>query len=109
MSDACWTSSQGLGLNSRVIISFIARVKIIMVILSTLDPERALKALCEQLDTLQKLKNRHYQEAEGEETNWRYLTESIIENAFGNLSTELRKFNSVCAGGPINIRRRISP
>ena len=92
-----------------MIMSFIARVKIIMALFPTLAPERALKALREQLDALQKLKNRNYQEAEKEETEWRYLTESIIENAFGNLSSELSKFNSVCAGAPINMRRRISP
>ena len=84
-----------------MLMSFSTREKVIMTVLPTLTPKQALEALREQLDALQKLKNCRYQEAEGEETNWRYLTESIIENAFGNPSSELRKFESVWTGGVV--------
>ena len=58
----------------------------------TLAPDRALKALRQQLEALQRLKNRSYQEAKAEETEWKHFTESIIEIAFGNPSTSLSKF-----------------
>ena len=40
----------------------------------TLAPERALRALTQQLDSLQKLKNRRYDEADSDETEWEHLT-----------------------------------
>src|ERR1700730_3047150 len=55
-------------------------------------PERALKALTQQLDALQKLKNRNYQEANADETEWDRLTHGIIEAAFGEPSSALDNF-----------------
>lgn len=49
----------------------------------TLSPERALKAIAQQIEGLQKLKNRPYDQADAEETEWEHLTQSIIEAAFG--------------------------
>ena len=57
-----------------------------------LAPHRALKKLNQQLEALQKFKNRGYREAEAEETEWKHFTENIIEAAFGNPSTSLNKF-----------------
>ena len=58
----------------------------------TIPPERALRIMTEQLDSLQKLKNRNYQEATGEETEWEHFTESIIADAFGDPSMALSNF-----------------
>lgn len=58
-----------------------------------LAPERALKALRQQLEALQKLKNRNYQEAGAEETEWWSFTGNIIEAAFGNPSVNLTQFH----------------
>ncbi|MGD0129552.1 MAG: hypothetical protein ABSF46_29875 [Terriglobia bacterium] len=60
----------------------------------TLAPERALRALTQQLDSLQKLKNRRYDEADSDETEWEHLTEGIIEAAFGDPSSALSKFQA---------------
>ena len=67
-------------------------------------PERALRALTQQLEGLQKLKNRAYQEAAAEETEWEHLTRSIIESAFGDPSSSLSKFHMATAAGRHNLR-----
>jgi hypothetical protein len=59
----------------------------------TLPPDRALRALTEQLENLQKLKDRKYDEADSDETEWGHLTESIIEAAFGDPSSPLSSFH----------------
>ncbi len=58
----------------------------------TLTPEQALTGLRRQLEVLQEIKNRSFQEAEKEEGEWRKLTENIIEFAFGKPSASLSKF-----------------
>ena len=58
-----------------------------------LYPGRAIRALQEQLDGLQKLKDRKYQEAELEETEWEHVTQGIVEAAFGDPSSALSKFH----------------
>jgi hypothetical protein len=58
----------------------------------TLAPERAFRALTQQLDSLQKLKNRRYDEADSDKTEWEHLTEGIIQAAFGDPSSALSKF-----------------
>ena len=60
----------------------------------TLTPDRALRALTLQLDRLQNLKNRGYEEADAEETEWAHLTQNIIEAAFGDPSSSLDSFYS---------------
>lgn len=55
-------------------------------------PDRALRALTQQLEGLQNLKNRNYEEADGDETEWMHLTQNIIEEAFGDPSSNLDKF-----------------
>ena len=65
----------------------------------TLQPDRALRAIAEQLDGLQKLKGRKYDEAEADETEWEHLTQSIIEGAFGDPSSQLSKFHMAKAAG----------
>jgi hypothetical protein len=74
----------------------------------TVTPDRALRALTQQLDELQKLKNRKYQEADAEETEWEHLTQSIIEAAFGDPSSSLDKFYMARAAGT-HIMGGISP
>ena len=69
----------------------------------TLAPERAWKALRRQLEDLEKLKNRNYQEADTDETEWMHLTENIIEGAFGKPSTNLSKFYSARSAGYHNL------
>ena len=69
-----------------------------------LAPERAVKALRRQLEGLRKLKNRNYQEAEMDETEWMHLTQNIIEGAFGKSSTNLHKFYAARSAGSHNIR-----
>jgi hypothetical protein len=52
-----------------------------------------LKALTQQLENLQRLKNRRYDEADSEETEWEHLTQNIIAAAFGDSSSQLSDFN----------------
>ena len=58
-----------------------------------------MKILSEQLDALQKLKSRRYQEAEAEETEWEHFTQSVIEGVLGNPSSALSKFHKATAAG----------
>jgi hypothetical protein len=74
----------------------------------TLAPDLALKALGRQLDALQNLKGRRYDEADAEETEWEHRTESIIEGAFGNPSTARSNFHMARCAGQHNMRG-ISP
>jgi len=69
----------------------------------TVTPDRAVKALTQQLDGLQKLKTRNYQEADSDETEWEHLTRAIIEAAFGNPSPSLSKFYMASAAGEHNV------
>lgn len=69
----------------------------------TVSPQRALAALTQQLERLQKLKNREYQEADAEETEWVHLTQSVIEAAFGVPSTSLSKFRMANFAGEHNV------
>jgi hypothetical protein len=71
---------------------------------ATIFPDRGLKALAQQLDTLQRLKNRTYQEADSDETEWQHLTEGIIEAAFGDPSAALSKFYMARAAGQYSMR-----
>jgi hypothetical protein len=70
---------------------------------ATVTPDRALRALTQQLDGLQKLKNRQYPEAEAEETEWEHLTQGIIETAFGDPRPSLDKFYMAGAAGGLNL------
>jgi len=74
----------------------------------TLSPDRALKAIMQQLRALQKLKGRTFQEADAEKTQWEHLTQNIIEAAFGDSSSELRRFHQARSTGSYNMRG-ISP
>ena len=65
----------------------------------TMSPDRALRALARQLDELQKLKNRNYEEADAEETEWAHLTQNIIEAAFGKPSSNLTKYYTASTAG----------
>ena len=69
----------------------------------TIAPDRALRALKQQLGALQKLKNRKCQDAEAEETEWDHFTESIIEGAFGNPNSALSKFHQARWAGEHNM------
>lgn len=62
-------------------------------------PDRAVRALTQQLEGLRKLKGRTYKDADAEETEWAHLTQSIIEDTFGNPSSELSKFYSARSAG----------
>jgi hypothetical protein len=60
----------------------------------SLSPERTHAALKKQLQSLQALKGRNYQEAEHAEREWTQLTQGIVEKGFGNPSTMLGHFHS---------------
>lgn len=68
-----------------------------------MPPDRALRALTQQLEGLQRLKNRTYEAADAEETEWEHLTRSIIEAAFGDPSSSLGKFHMATAAGQHNL------
>lgn len=57
--------------------------------------DRAIPALERQLQELQNLKRRSYDEADTDETQWQHLTESIFERTFGKKSTNLSKLTDV--------------
>jgi hypothetical protein len=59
----------------------------------TIAPDRALTAITRQLDYLQRLKGRKYDEAEAGETEWQHTTQGIIEAAFGDPSSALSRFH----------------
>jgi len=65
----------------------------------TLPPDRALKALTQQLDGLQKLKDRQYAEAAADESAWTHFTEGVIEAAFGDPSSSLDNFYRARSAG----------
>lgn len=69
----------------------------------TLPPDRALQALKKQLLELQKLKGRRFDEADSDETRWEHFTQSIIEGAFGNPSSNLNKFYTARNAGYHNL------
>jgi hypothetical protein len=69
----------------------------------TLDPARTLKALTQQVETLQKLKGRQYQDAEPEETEWTHFTQSYLEAAFGNPSPTLERFYMAGSAGGFSL------
>ena len=64
----------------------------------TVTADRAVKALTQQLDTLQKIKVRRYDEADAEQAEWEQLTQSLIEAAFGDPSASLDRFRMVVWG-----------
>jgi hypothetical protein len=74
----------------------------------TLATDRALRAITEQLEAFQKLKNRNCQDADSDEPEWQHLTESIIEAAFGDPSSALHKFHMARNAGQYSLRG-ISP
>jgi len=59
---------------------------------TTIPPERAVKALIDQLDALQKLRGRRYDEAATDESQWMHLTKGIIAGACGDPSSGLTDF-----------------
>ena len=59
----------------------------------SLPTDVALRALGKQLAALDGLKGRRYDEAAIEETEWRHLTQCIIEDAFGVPSTSVDRFH----------------
>jgi hypothetical protein len=69
----------------------------------TLDAARTLKALTQQVETLQKLKGRQYQEAEPEETEWTHFTQSYLEAVFGNPSPTLERFYLAGSAGGFSL------
>ena len=69
----------------------------------TIPRDRALRALTQQLEGLEKLKNRSYDEADAEETKWEKITESIIEAAFGDGSSSLGNFHMARHAGEHNV------
>jgi hypothetical protein len=62
-----------------------------------------LRAITEQLDRLQKLTGRKYDEADSDEREWLHLTHSIIEGTFGDPSSALGKFHMAKAAGQHNM------
>jgi hypothetical protein len=65
----------------------------------TIAPERALAAIQKQLQALQLFAGQNYQQAEATEEQWSQFTQSIIERAFGNPSSNLTKFYTARSAG----------
>ena len=80
-----------------------ARRKAVTQLGPTLAPDRALRELSQQLEDLQKLKGRDFEEAHTDETECKLYTESIVEAAFGISSTSLAKFYSARSAGVHNL------
>lgn len=70
----------------------------------TIPPDRALKALTQQLDGLKKLKDRQYAEAAADESGWTHFTESVIEGAFGDPTSSLDNFYRARSAGEHSMR-----
>jgi hypothetical protein len=64
-----------------------------------LSPERAHPGLKLQLESLEQLKGRRFDEAEYDEREWVQVTRSIFEDAFGNSSSTLSSFISAKSAG----------
>lgn len=64
-----------------------------------LPPEKAVKVIIQQLESLQNLKGRCYEETHAAETEWDHMTRGFIEAAFGNPSSELDRFFMARAAG----------
>lgn len=69
----------------------------------TLPPDRALRALSQQLQRLENLKTRDYREADSEKTEWEHLTQTVIAQAFGDPSSELSRFYMARNSGYYNV------
>ncbi len=65
----------------------------------TLSPERAIRALSEQIGKLQTFGGLRWQQGEQQESEWQTLTLNIIEAAFGNPSTPINNFNMARSAG----------
>jgi hypothetical protein len=65
----------------------------------SLEPERAYAAIKKQLDALQNLDGKNYAESEPDERQWTQFTQSIIERAFGNPSTNVTNFYHARSAG----------
>lgn len=65
----------------------------------SLGPGRAYTTLKRQFEALQALEGRNCAEAEHDEQEWQQFTQSVIERAFGNPSTNLRNFYSARSAG----------
>lgn len=70
-----------------------------------LSPEKAHAALSAQLDELQKLKGRNYQEAKPDEQQWEQFTGKLMIRAFGSDSANVSNFSSARSAG----KHRIIP
>jgi hypothetical protein len=68
-----------------------------------IQPDRALKALTQQLEALRKLKGRGRQEAESDKTQWEHFTQNMIEASFGDPSSELSRFHQAKCAGTCNV------
>ena len=64
-----------------------------------LSPERAYSFLKTQLEKLQHLKGRNYQEAEAEEKEWSQLTQKLVLRSFGSASTNYGNFQGALFAG----------
>jgi len=65
----------------------------------SLPPEKAHAALTKQLRAVEELEGKDYQEGEPLEREWQHLTQSLIERAFGNPSSNLSKYYSARSAG----------
>jgi hypothetical protein len=65
----------------------------------TLDPGRPIRVLGQQLESLQKLKDRRHDEADSDETEWEHTTGNVIVAAFGDPSSQLSDFHMARAAG----------
>jgi hypothetical protein len=70
----------------------------------TLPPDRVLRAIGQQIEALQKFKERRYEEVVDAEKEWLHLTQNIIEGGFGDPSSALSSFYMARAAGEHNIR-----
>jgi hypothetical protein len=66
-------------------------------------PDKTLRHLRQQLDELQKLKGRNYQEAEHEEEAWTQFTVNVFIHGFGEASQNLSNLHSARWAGEHNM------
>ena len=65
----------------------------------SITPERARSAIKKQLASLQAMRGQNYQASEAAEQEWKHLTQSIIERAFGKHSSNMGKFSMAKSAG----------
>ena len=70
---------------------------------ATILPDRAIRALREQLNALDNLRGRRFDEAEHDETEWRQVTQGILEATYDPEHTNVMHFHRARNAGEYNV------